>query len=133
MATKSAKPQAAPAAPPAAAPAPKKKSKLIPLIAVAAILLVGGGGGAWWFLHQSKAEAATEDGEKKVGDKKKPAPVFVTLEPFTVNLQDEDGGRYLQVGIVLEVGGNAVSEAIKEHMPVIRNGILLLLSSKRSN
>jgi flagellar FliL protein len=140
MATRNAK--TAPAAPAAAKEAaanatPQKKNrKLIPILIAVLVLLAGSGGGVWWFVKHSSAEAA--DGEDKSasdgkkGDDKKPAPVFVTLEPFTVNLQDEDASRYLQVGIVFEVGANETAEAIKQQMPVIRNGILLLLSNKHA-
>jgi len=55
--------------------------------------------------------------------------VFVTLEPFVVNLAGEVQ-HYLQVGIDLKVAEPAVGDQIKVHLPEIRNGVLLLLSSK---
>ncbi len=56
-------------------------------------------------------------------------PVFVTLEPFVVNLAGEVQ-HYLQVGIDLKVAEAKVGDRIKAHLPEIRNGVLLLLSSK---
>lgn len=130
-----AKPKLAPVATPskdaAAAPAaepPKSKRKLIVILAIVlVVLLAGGGGAAWWFLGRHPAE---DKHEAKV--EKKAPPVFVTLEPFTVNLQEEGGAdHYLQVGIVYQVADSKVVDQLKAYMPVIRSRILLTLSAKR--
>jgi flagellar FliL protein len=103
----------------------------------------GGGGGAAVMMMKKKAaaeaeaEAEAEDG----GEGKAPAkavakqdpkavPVFVPLEPFTVNLADRDAERYAQVGITLEVEDAKVGDQIKAYMPAIRNNILLALSDR---
>lgn len=102
-------------------PPKKKKGKLF---LVLGILLVLGGGAAWYF-----AQSDTKPAEHKE-EKPKP-PVFVTLETFTVNLQADGGGEhYLQVGIDLKVTDLTVVDLVKLHMPEIRNGVLLLLSSQ---
>ena len=104
---------------------PKKKSRL-PKILIALVMLAGGGAAAWYATEKSSAapEAAAP--------RDKP-PVFVTLEPFTVNLQPENGDQYLQVGLVLKVAEPTTADAVKLHMPEIRNRILLLLSSKKAS
>lgn len=107
----------------AATPPAKGKSKKLILIAAIVLLAAGGGGAGWYFMHKGKADEHAEPAPVK-----KAPPVFVTLEPFTVNLADQD--RFLQVGVVYEVAGNEVAEAMKAQMPVIRSRILLLLSSK---
>lgn len=107
----------------AATPPAKGKSKKLILIAAIVLLAAGGGGAGWYFMHKGKAEAHAE-----AEPVKKAPSVFVTLEPFTVNLADQD--RFLQVGVVYEVAGNEIAEAMKAQMPVIRSRILLLLSSK---
>lgn len=109
----------------AEAAAPKKKSKLGLILAVVLVLALGGGGAAWYFL-QSKPDAA--HGESAVA--KKP-PVFVPLDPFVVNLIQENGDHYLQIGLVYQMSDDKSVDALKAFMPVIRNRILLLLSSKR--
>lgn len=102
-------------------PPKKKKGKLFLVLGV---LLALGGGAAWYFMPSDTKTAEHKD------EKPKP-PVFVTLETFTVNLQAEGGGEhYLQVGIDLKVTDSAVVDLVKLHMPEIRNGVLLLLSSK---
>ena len=111
-----------PAAPAETPVVAKKKSKKLLLLSVVVLMLGAAGGGTWFWLHQQAAEPQTAD--------KKP-PVFVTLEPFTVNLlQEAAGDHYLQVGIVYQVDGAKTVDAMKAYMPVIRNRILLLLSGK---
>jgi len=130
MATKKPTPAPKETTPPPAA-APKKGKGLLIAVLAGVALLLAGGGGAWYFLKGSgEAAADTAHGDKKAPKK---APLFVTLEPFTVNLRDDEGAHYLQVAVVLSVTDAGVGDAIKVHMPMIRNGILLLLSSKRSD
>jgi flagellar FliL protein len=130
MATKAAALKVAPAPSPDSAPAkPKGNGKLLIIIAV--LLLAGGGGGGWfWWKQQHAAKDPKAAAEK--AEAKKPPPQFVQLEQFTVNLQDESSERYLQVAMVLEVSSAESAEAVKAYMPIIRNRILMLLSSKRS-
>lgn len=122
-----AKPQTVPPTPADAAdPAPtgKKKSKRMIVIAAVALLALGGGGGGAWYYFGSGTHADAKPAEKK-------PPVFLSLEPFTVNLLPEEGDRYLQTGIVFQVADEKAIEAMKTYMPIIRNRILLLLSGKR--
>ena len=103
---------------------PKKKGKLL-LVLVILLVLGGAGGGAAWYVTQSDTKSAEHKEEKQL------PPVFVTLETFTVNLQADGGGEhYLQVGIDLKVTDPSVVDLVKLHMPEVRNGVLLLLSSK---
>jgi len=105
---------------------PAKKSKTL-LIVVAVLLLLGGGGaGAWWFLAGG-GKAGTEAGAPKKSQRK---PVFVNLDPFTVNLRDERGERFAQIGITFEVEDASVEVSIKDRLPAVRNNILLLISAK---
>ncbi len=115
------------------APARGGKKKKIFVLAAAVVLLAAGGGGAYWLMANKAANKGGDASEEQeAGDtaKGKP-PVFVNLEPFTVNLVSEASDRYLQVGIDLKVSGPEVGEKIKLHLPEIRNGVLLLLTSKR--
>ncbi|MBN8488973.1 MAG: flagellar basal body-associated FliL family protein [Burkholderiales bacterium] len=138
---------AAAAAPDAAEAAPKKgKKKLIIIIAAVAVLLLGGGGAAFFVMKKNAAaeEAAAEgeDGhaehvEKKPKKEKKDKkddkhalPIFVPLDPFTVNLADRDTDRFAQIGVTLQVEDAKAGDEIKAYLPAIRNNILLLLSRK---
>jgi flagellar protein FliL len=119
-----AKPSTAPAEGDASAKA--KKSPLLLIVGVGVLALALGGGAAWFFLvHKSQPQTAAAEAKPKHDS----APVFVTLEPFVVNLSG-DVQHYLQVGIDLRVVDTHVIDQIKVHLPEIRNGVLLLLSSK---
>lgn len=111
--------------------APRKGKKGL-IVALAAVLVLGGGGGgaAWWFLQGGEPDeeaAAARDAEKR-----RAAHVFVTLEPFVVNLADRETERYAQVGVVLEVENKDVEARLAAKMPAVRNEVLLLISSKQA-
>lgn len=130
MSAKPAKPAAAPAKEEAAAPAPNKSKKLL-IIIIAVLVLVIAGGAGWYFTKgKAPADHAAEQ-QAKVEPPKQPK--FVTLEPFTVNLQREEGDQYLQIGITLKILEPEWEEKIKAVLPEIRSKLLLLLSSKRAS
>ncbi|WP_036303465.1 flagellar basal body-associated protein FliL [Methylotenera sp. L2L1] len=105
--------------------APASKKKLI--IIIAAIVLAVGGGGAAWFFTQQKSHDKKEEVKK---EEPATAPVFLTLDTFTVNLQPDPDEKFLQVDISLQVASPEAAEAIKLHMPAVKNRLLLLLTSK---
>lgn len=125
-----------------AAEAPKKSKKLLIIIlAVVLVVVLGGGAAAFMLLkkgdHADDEEAAEEtvkpkEKKKKKGDKEAP-PVFVNLDPFTVNLVPETGDQYLQVILSMELEDATAEPALKTQMPKIRNNITLLLSSKKAS
>jgi len=119
--------------------APKKgKSKKLLIILIAAVLaLVAIGGGAVFYLKKKQAAqeaeyAEEEDAQPVKSRKRDPSmkPVFVALDLFTVNLADREADRYAQIAIALELSDEKSSEMIKNHMPIIRNYILMTLSHK---
>ncbi len=111
-----------------AAPPSSSKKKLL-LIIIMAVLVLGGGGGAAWFFTHGKSEG--KPAEHKVEHAEK--PVFVPVEPFTVNLQPEQGEQYLQIQFTLQVPNEAQMELIKSNMPKVRSRLLLLLSGKKAS
>jgi flagellar protein FliL len=123
------------------APPPKAGRKKLIILAAAAVLLLAVAGGAA-FLLLKKAPELDEDGEEVHGkaataqvdkhkkDEKIVPPVFVPLDPFTVNLADKESERYAQVGITLEIEDNKFGDQLKLYMPAIRNNILMVLSHK---
>ena len=117
-----------------AAPAGGKKKLLIIIIAGVLVLLGGGGGAAWFFMHGKSGEEAPAKPKHKEASKAGP-PVFVPIEPFTVNLQPGEGGtdQYLQLSFTLQVSGLEEVEVIKNNMPKVRSRMLLLLSGKHAN
>ncbi|RJG01165.1 flagellar basal body-associated protein FliL [Noviherbaspirillum sedimenti] len=112
------------------AAAAKKSGKKGLLILLILLLAVGGGAAAWYFLGQKNSAHGTE---KKSIDPSKP-PVFMVMEPFTVNLQPDGlGDQYLQVAFSLQVGSEKDVEAIKLYLPQVRSRLLLLLSGKKAS
>ncbi len=113
-----------------AAPAstPKKNSKYLKLLSFFIIASGVAGAGGYWYLKQGKTDKPAET-------KLQPAkpPVYVPLETFTVNLQLEESPQFLQTGLSLKVSDSTVVEALKIHMPEVRNRVLLLLSSRKAS
>ena len=116
--------------------APAKSNKLLIVAALAGVLLVGGGGAVAAYYMGAKSSAppvaATEAGE--------PAPelpdeaVYVALEPaFTVNFSDQGKSRFLQLSVEAMTRDSEVAETIEQNMPMIRNNLVLLFSSKSSD
>lgn len=119
--------------------APKRNKKLL-IIILALLVLLLGAAGAFFVLkgeddHADDEEAAEATVAKKKKDKKALAvqPIFVNLEPFTVNLVPETGDQYLQVTLSLEFDEPTAEQDVKIHMPKIRNNVTLLLSSKKAS
>ncbi|MBS1186277.1 MAG: fliL [Burkholderiaceae bacterium] len=110
--------------------APPKKSmmKLLIIVLLAVVLLGAGGGGAWYFF---KMRGANNSAEAEKLPKPSATPIFVSLEPFTVNLQPENGEHYLQTSITLQTNFKEEVDLFKLYTPQVRNRILLLLSSKK--
>ena len=126
-----------------AVPVKAGKKKLI-IIVVAALLLLGAAGAGVVFWLKAKAHAAAEAEEADDGAEvahagaaakrdPKAVPVFVPLDPFTVNLADREAERYAQIGISLELADAKAGDRIKVFMPAIRNNILMVLAHKRSS
>lgn len=120
---------------------PKKKSglKLIIMI-VAGLLLVGGGvgGGLLFFKKGGAAENKKEPTKeevkaetKKEAAKQEESLVMFSLDPFVVNLVSNPSEiRYLKVTIKLQLAKAEFTQEMTDHLPQIRDTLLILLSSK---
>jgi len=100
-----------------------KKSKKGLIIIVAGALLVAAlaGGGAYFFAARGhSSRPAVVEPEK---------PIFMALEPFTVNLKTEERDRYLHIGITLKLADPGTQAQMTQYLPELRSRILLLLSS----
>ena len=109
-------------------PADKGKLKLILLVAVAVLLAIGVSVGAtWYFLSGPKSEAPAA----VQTDAKLPA-IYEPLPPaFVVNFNADGRQRYLQVSLTLQARNLNDLNALKVHMPVIRNNLVMLFSGQR--
>ena len=135
------------------APQPAKqggKLKII-LIVVGALVLLGGiGGGAWYFLHKSggeedaaathaPAKAGANKESKKTEKKEKKSKqaeggasaVYLALDPaFVVNFPDQGVMRFLQITVEVGTHNPLAIDAVKLHMPIIRNNLVMLFSGQ---
>ncbi len=101
------------------------------------LLIMGGGAlalvavsiGATVALVGGKPEEPAAGGH--AAPKKVEAPAAYTpLEPpFVVNFEDQDAIRFLQVSIEVMSRDPKVAEAVKLHMPAIRDQLIVLFSS----
>ncbi len=104
-----------------------KKTKLV-ILALIAVLLIGGIGGAAWFLLAGSSKKSPDTAKKE--DPGAP-PVYVSLDRKTYNLPSTDGEpHFLMLAADVRVVDQATAERIKQRMPEILNGVLMLISSK---
>lgn len=112
---------------------PAGKLKLIILIVVALLLAVGlSVGGTWFFL--SKGTTQDEPAEQAAAESAAPvkqAAIYEELAPaFVVNFTQNGRARYMQVSVALMARDQAALDALKVHMPVLRNRLVMLFSSQ---
>lgn len=111
---------------------PAGKMKLIILIAVALLLAIGLSiGGTWLFLNKGAADQAAEAEPVAAGAPVKQAAIYEELAPaFVVNFNYQGRARYMQVSVALMARDQAALDALKVHMPVLRNRLVMLFSSQ---
>ncbi|AYC32534.1 flagellar basal body-associated protein FliL [Pseudomonas cavernae] len=115
---------------------PAGKLKLIIVIAVALLLAVGLSiGGTWLVLHKNSAadEAKSEEAAEGAAPGKQPA-IYEQLAPaFVVNFKQDGRQRYMQVSIALMARDEAQLKALKVHLPMLRNRLVMLFSGQDFN
>lgn len=85
------------------------------------ILLVVGGGAAYYYLNNNGQIAlpAQETAQPVVA-----APIFLTLEPFTVTLQGDRNSQILYTEITLRLEDTRSHTQLLQYMPEVRNRVL---------
>lgn len=111
------------------------KKKLILIIVIALVVVLVGAGAAVMLLKKKPPAEEGEEGEETThveaaAHKPGTPPVFLPIDPFTVNLSDRETDRYAQVQVTLEVVDQKTADTLKTYMPSIRSGILMVLSHK---
>ncbi|WP_419709031.1 flagellar basal body-associated protein FliL [Pseudomonas sp. NFX224] len=110
-------------------PATKGKLKLIIVVVVALLLAIGLSVGAtWYFMHGAQSKPAAVVETAPLG--KQPA-IFESMAPaFVANYNQNGRQRYMQVSITMLGRNQADLDALKVHMPVIRNNLVMLFSGQ---
>lgn len=125
-----------------------KKSVMIALI----VLLTGASAGGTWYFMKDHAPGSTEEktdenaetsedeaekddtseetaeNEEEESSEDSEPPIFVALDPFTVNLQPD--GQFLQATFSLQMKTEKDAAQLQVFMPQIRSRLLLMLSGK---
>ena len=102
---------------------PQKSRKLI-IIATAVVALAMVGAAVAYFLkgdHKPKESIALPV-----------TPIFITLDPFTVNLQADSKARFLHIGMTLKVADFKAQTELNQYLPEVRSRVLMVLSNRQS-
>lgn len=103
------------------------------LLGILVIILSMACSAAVFFMLDSNSSAAAQDSLVISEPVEAPAPIFVGITPFTVNLQSEEyAQRLLYIGLSLKVADELTQELIVKHMPQVRSRLLMLLSSQNA-
>lgn len=119
----------------------KSSKKLILIIGLVVLLLGGAGAGGWYFLmnkpaedagHQAEAEKheeAAKHEEEHAEEVVEPDVYFEIKEPFLVNFPPGSGVKIIKISLTVLVKGEASVEILKKHMPMVRNNLLMAITS----
>lgn len=107
-----------------------KKRLVLSFLAVAVLAAVGGGG----YLAYTNLFANPEpvDAPQPVPAPKVSMGPIHPMDPFLVNLSDPGRPRFLKVVVQLELDSDVVAPELDALKPKVRDAMLTLLSSKRS-
>lgn len=100
---------------------------LIIILVVVLLLLAGGGTAAYFLFFKAKPQPAAA---KPAVQEQTKISIFWPMEPFIVNLLDNETERYLKVVMQLELSDQKTADEMKRLTPKLRDTILDLLSSK---
>ena len=102
---------------------PPKTRKLIVLVVTLVALGVSAAAAAAYYLNNNHtgAEAVAVPIN----------PIFVALEPFTVNLQPNGKSRFLHVGVTLKVSDVKSQSQVTQYLPEVRSRVLTVLSNRQ--
>ncbi|OAZ98504.1 flagellar basal body-associated protein FliL [Halomonas sp. G11] len=105
--------------------------KLLWVMIILVLLSSAGAAAAIYMVLEQGDGNNQEDTAEQVVESK--PPVFLTIEPFTVNLADDrHGTRLLYTGITLRVEDEATRELLETHMPQVRSRLLTVLSGQEA-
>ena len=107
-------------------PQKQKKTPLlkwIVIISVVLVLVIAGAGAGYYFFMKPVAKKTAAQSQPVIG-------TVYPMEPFIINLQDNQGERYLKLIIQLEISDPLGVKELDMLKPKMRDNILDLLSAK---
>jgi flagellar FliL protein len=107
---------------------PKSKLSIIKILIMGflGLLLIGGGLVAYVLMTDEPPVGK----EAQAGQIPLDHRVNMPLDPFLVNLADKESRRYLKLKVEFEVDSEESQKELEKFLPHIRDGLILLLSSK---
>ena len=103
---------------------PKKGGSMVKMIIIGVVVLVLLAGGTLTVFYVMKGSS------KKEPVKEQPVSAVWTMEPFIVNLVDNNGERYLKISIELEISDKNLIPELNKLKPKMRDNVLDLLTAK---
>lgn len=120
-----------------AAAAKQKKKKLFMFIGLAVLLVIISIGATFLVVYKvlgAKHGASEDDSsasESSAASEKSLPAIYFALKPnFTVNFDVNGRQRFLQTELTLMYREESVMKLLELHMPEVRNGLVMLLSSQ---
>lgn len=124
------------------APKSSKKMMIIIIVGVVLLLIIGVAGGMFFggFFDDKPAQTETSQGEEGASEEKTEEESaedvadisYWPLEPhFVLNFEGKSKARFMQIGLEVSTTNEKSYAAVKKHLPVIRNEIVLLLSGQK--
>lgn len=116
----------------------KSSKKLIVIIAIVVLLIGAGAGGYFFFMnkpadaeHQAEAEKHEEEPkhQEKTEEVNEAEVYFDLAEPFLVSFPPGSSAKIIKISLTVIVKGEANVDVLKKHMPMIRNNLLMAISS----
>lgn len=106
-----------------------KSNKMMLIIIVVAVLAIAGGA-AFFFLSGGEEEAAAADTTEETAEATNEAIYFDLKPMFVVNYNWKGRQRYVQIGVAVMARKTEVIEAITQHMPVVRNQLIMVFGAQ---
>lgn len=110
------------------------KSKLI--IIAAAVFLIGGGAAAFFLIDSGSddtAQEVQENTEEGAEVAKGPATYVGVPEAITSNIPGKNRNRTVQIKMSFMVRSSDAEDAVKMHMPQLKNDVLMLVSQQSAD
>jgi|SRR5690606_25617469 len=107
------------------------KLKLILLIVVVLLVAIGGSVGATlFFLGKDRGDDTSAEETSAAPMVRQPAIYEAIAPAFIANYKYQGRQRYMQVSVALMARNKTELEALKVHMPLIRNRLVMLFSGQ---
>ena len=119
MATTSAPATSAPSSP------PKSRASLILIILLALGTAAGAAGAGYYYFYLRGNAQTTAAAVKPPKD-----PIFIALEPFTVNLQPNGRSRFLHAAVTVKVDSTQSQAQLVQYLPEVRSRVLATLTNR---